>query len=157
VEKDAQLYEIAYLIGPALDENEARDFHQEIKNKIQEMGGFVDNDGFVIKRKLSYCIKKMRDAYVASVRILIQKSGVEKIKEIMRNKNILRSLILETKRAQFRAPRARKASQKMHSQHTVQPTAISAEEHSQIKKTAETNRAHLEEIDKKLEEILGTS
>ena len=47
MDKDKQLYEIAYLITPSMSEEEAQNFHQTVKNEAQGMGALIDEEGRV--------------------------------------------------------------------------------------------------------------
>lgn len=148
MDKETQLYEIAYLIKPAITEDEARDFHQSIKSRAQELGGLIDHEGEVYKRKLSYLIKKMMEAYVAHFRVILPKTKTGSLKLLFEQESILRFLIVHTERViprvmpigrTIKTPR----TETKQSQQPVMPKALPIDEGA------------IKEIDKKLEEILG--
>src|SRR3989344_7456708 len=85
MDKSQTLYEVAYLISPAYSEEEARSFHQSIKDKAEGAGGLIERDGDVTKRRLAYPIKKMTEAHLASFLMTL---GSEKLAEF---KNALNS------------------------------------------------------------------
>src|SRR3989344_8123464 len=99
MDKEPKLYELAYLISPALTEEEARDFHQTIKNKVQDLGGLIDQEGEIQKKKLMYKIEKMYEAYLAFARFMLPAEKIKDLKESIRDKKILRSLLVQTKRS----------------------------------------------------------
>ncbi|MBI2020899.1 30S ribosomal protein S6 [Candidatus Giovannonibacteria bacterium] len=151
METDRKLYELSYLISPALSEEEALNFHQKTKNSLLSYNGIIENDGNILKRKLSYPIKKMREAYFAHFRFLAPAEKITDFKNQLRNPEILRSLIVETKNVpQNFIPREPKKPPE---------TKIVEESPVAVKIPAQTTElepvSNIEEIDKKLEEILG--
>ena len=149
MDKDRKLYEITYLISPALAEEEASGFHQDMKNYVQSLGGLVDSEGEILKRRLSYPIKKMSEAYVANFRIILEPARLDELKSKMNRKEILRFLATETVRyvppkMSFK-PRVIKEA----------PQAKTVKEPQPKPAPQEIQAANIEEIDKKLEEILG--
>lgn len=146
MDKESKLYEIAYIISPALSEEEAKDFHQHIKNQAQELGGLIDHEGEVKKRHLSYPIKKMTDGYLASFRFILSRGKAETLKQFLAEKRILRFVLIETRRNPVRTmpPRITKTA------------PITTPLHTEIPVTQPITQEKIEEIDKKLEEILGT-
>lgn len=149
MDSEAKLYEIAYLISPALSENEARDFHQEIKSKIQSLGGLIDHDGEIKKRRLSYAINKMREAYLAHARLLLSSDVVNKVKALLIHTSVLRSLLVHTERPL--PPRPMRPHTIATPKDTREPVAAKPKSES-----VAASPANIEEIDKKLEEILGS-
>ncbi len=147
MDKDNKLYEIVYLITPAFTEEKALDFHQKMKNKALQLGGIIDHEGDIKKRKLSYPINKMTEAYLAYFRVILPKENAEKLKNELKLNEILRLLFVQTRRNPVRTF------------HTKSATKVITEEMApKIIETAELqhkNQTQIEEIDKKLEEILG--
>ena len=154
MDKSQTLYEVAYLISPAYSDEEAQNFQQLLKSGLQSLGGMIDNEGEVIKRRLFYPIKKMAEAYLASFRFLIAPEKISALKSKLNSKEVLRFLIVETKRQPARIYRPRIAKipgaetmivpmeRKIKQTETAAPKPIEP-------------AANIEEIDKKLEEILG--
>lgn len=148
MDKDNKLYEIAYLITPAFTEEEALDFHQKIKNEVLKLSGLMDHEGDIKRRHLSYPINKMTEAYLAYFRVILPKSNAETFKKIFTQDSILRSLFVETRRNPIRAPHIRSAIKTLTDE--TAPMAVDMTIPEQP-----TDNAKIEEIDKKLEEILG--
>lgn len=147
MDKDNKLYEIAYLISPALSEAEALDFHQKIKNEALQLGGIIDHEGDIKKRRLSYSINKMIEAHLAYFRVILPKESADKLKISLKRDEILRSLFVQTRRNPVRTfhpkPASKSTTEEIASTN-IEPILSEPE-----------NQAKMEEIDKKLEEILG--
>jgi len=140
-EGQAKLYEVAYLINSTLTLEEAQNLHQTFKNVIQDLGGLIENDGEVMRKHLSYEIKKMHEAYLAYFRFTIQPEKIGELNTKLNSPQVLRHLILQAKRVPPRPVRIRSIKTKPE----------------EIKKVPAqpAPSANIEEIDKKLEEILG--
>lgn len=147
MDKDNKLYEIVYLITPALAEEEALDFHQKIKNEALQLGGIIDHEGDVKKRRLSYSIKKMTEAHLAYFRVILPKEATNKLKDTLQREEILRSLFVHTKRNPVRTFHPKPIAK-------VTIDEVAPESKEAIQSEPE-RQAKMEEIDKKLEEILG--
>jgi ribosomal protein S6 len=148
MDKDNKLYEIAYLITPAFTEEEALDFHQKIKNEAIKLGGIIDHEGDVKKRRLSYPINKMTEANLAYFRVILPKENADKLKNDLKRDEVLRSLFVETKRNPVRTFHSKPTTK------TVSDEIVPASVETTIQSEPES-QAKMEEIDKKLEEILG--
>ena len=148
MDTETKLYEITYLIGPSITEDEARNFHQSIKNRAHELGGLIDHEGDVYKRKLSYRIKKMAEAYVAHFRVTLPKAQTDAFKTSLEQESVLRSLMVHTKRVPRRSVQVGRTiktprAEIQQPQQPITPKAPPIDENA------------IKEIDKKLEEILG--
>jgi len=158
MESEKQLYEVAYLIAPSFTEEEAQNFHQTIKNEVQGLGGLIDEEGRVEKRKLSYAINKMREAYLAFCQFQLDPQKITALEEKMKNPTVLRFLIIKTKRLPQRhiSVRQPKAGMEPATDQTWTAPSASAIYTGQAGTAdKETPAVNIEEIDKKLEEILG--
>lgn len=135
-------YEISYLITETLPEEEVATLHQTVKGMIAELEGTIDRESSPRKRRLAYDVKGQKAAYFATIYFSMPESGVKELgKKLKFEKNILRNLILVVDRRQKRE------LTKAHSggRDKFKKTA---------KKDAPEEQAKLEELDKKLEEIL---
>lgn len=143
---ELKLYEAAYLISPAKSEEEARGFQDAVKNFLLNLGGLIEENGSVLKRRLYYPIKKVREAYFAHFKFLAEPEKLSELRKKLEEKDVLRYLLVETKRIPQRIfkPHVFKAM----------PTEQVSPEAKIEPKIAEP-AANIEEIDKKLEEILG--
>lgn len=153
-DKDNKLYEVAYLISPAYSEEEAQSFQQSLKNHVQSLGGLIDpptgGEGEIIKRRLFYPIQKMTEAYLSSFRLLLAPEKTADLKAKLNSKEVLRSLLIQTKRQPPRTYRQRIT--KITTEESLTPITP---KHAVPKQADVRPAANIEEIDKKLEEILG--
>jgi ribosomal protein S6 len=147
MEKDSQLYEMTYLISPALTDEEALQFHQTIKNAVLGFGGLIETEGDVKKQRLSYPIKKMTDAYVAWCRFTLGSDKIAPLQKNMEQPSVLRSLVVHTKPIPVRQIQGRVIK--------AVPVAETPTPKATRQREVEQPAVNMEEIDKKLEEILG--
>lgn len=149
MEKDLKLYEASYLISPAKSEEEARGFHDALKNYLPDLGGLIEENGAVLKRRLYYPIKKMREAYFAHFKFMVEPEKLVELRKKLDAKDVLRYLLVETRRVPQRVFRPR----------VFKSVMIEGAPINKIDNKAETKpiepAANIEEIDKRLEEILG--
>ena len=147
-ESKKQLYEVAFLANPSFLEDEARDFHQKIKSEALGIGALVEDEGKIEKIRLGYPIKKHGEAHLGSFKFTADQSKIKELNlKIDSNEQILRFLCVKAVR-----PPQRQISTKPFRQATaeIKPPQTWSEN---IRK--EEPAASVEEIDKKLEEILG--
>jgi len=143
---EKQLYEIAFLATPSLVEGEALDFLQKIKNEAQSLGALIENEGTMEKIRLSYPIKKQLEANFGNFKFTLENEKIETLNsKIKSDSKILRLICVKT----FRASQ-RQISTKPFS---YPKTFFAPKTPKEIKK--DEPMANIEEIDKKLEEILG--
>lgn len=141
VETEPRNYEIAYLLSPNVPEEEVLTYSSKLTALIEDNKAVVKYVETPKKRKLSFPIKKERNAYFGWATF---SSSPENLKDIG-NKikvmdGLLRYLIVEKEK---REPLIRPMRQ-LRTEHTAaQPTGIPEE------------KLDLEALDKKLEEILG--
>ena len=159
MEQDRQLYEIACLISPVYSEEEAQAFQQSLKNEVQNLGGFIDpaagGDGDVIKRWLSHPVKKMTEAYLGSFRFLLSAEKISELKSELNVPQVLRFILVHTKPQPARAYRPRPAQGGAVSARKTVIAPQTNEPASPKQMPPGQTAADIEEIDKRLEEILG--
>lgn len=141
MDKDLKLYEIAYLISPAYSEEEARSFHQSIKDKVQALGGLVEHDWDVAKKRLAYPVKKMWEAHLGSMMLKLAAEKLSELKTSLGSKEVLRFMVSHGKR---QPPKS-----------TYKPRSKPLPEKISTAATDAQPASNIAEIDKKLEEILG--
>ena len=157
MEQDRQLYEIACLISPVYSEEEAQAFQQSLKNEVQNLGGFIDpaagGDGDVIKRWLSHPVKKMTEAYLGSFRFLLSAEKISELKSKLNVPQVLRFILVHTKPQPARAYRPRQGGAVSARKTVIAPQTNEPASPKQMPPGQAA--ADIEEIDKRLEEILG--
>lgn len=133
-------YELTYLITPDISEQEATSLSTEVNSLIKEKEGLLWKNLSLLKKQLSYPVKKKLIAYLASTNFQIKEEKLEEIKkELTSNSKILRYLILVTT----------KEKPKTISKAIKVPVII-----KKTKKISAPKKVDLKEIEKKLEEIL---
>jgi small subunit ribosomal protein S6 len=140
-------YELNYLISSELSDGEAKTLQNKIASFIKEQGSVLEEVGTPLQRKLAYSIRKQTQAYLA---VLIFKSTPEKLadleKALKEEKSILRHLIL------FKKPYKAVVERRRKPKPAVEDSEKSGEKMVVDEKE---KRVELEEIEKKLEEILN--
>jgi len=127
-------YELTYLVSPDILEEEAILLSTKINSFIQEKGGILRKNLPLLKKQLSYPIKKKNIAYLMSLTFQVKAESLKEIKkQIEINSNILRHLLFIKKEEE---------SQKIIKNLIKKPKKI-------IK-----TKVDLKEIEKKIEEIL---
>lgn len=144
---DPKKYELAYLISPAVAENEVLSVAGSLAQNIEEGGGLVRHQETPAKRRLAYLVKKQQNAYFGWITFSASPEKVSMVeKNIKGVANILRHMIVEEQEIppqpiRLYTPRPAPADTKSR---TAPTEAENPEE-----------KLDLEELDKKLEEILG--
>ncbi|MGB9681132.1 MAG: 30S ribosomal protein S6 [Minisyncoccia bacterium] len=154
-EENKFFYELAFFLSPQLTENEVENFLNELKEWIlKNEGEVIYNEPWRLQ-KIAYPIKKSSEGYFSFVQFQFKKEKIGDLKEkILKDKKILRSLLiklnpkedvvfgLEEKKPEFK-PKAN-YPKKVPSQ-----TADGKQS-----KEPEGKEISLEELEKKIEEIL---
>jgi ribosomal protein S6 len=143
-EKEPRLYEFAYLLNPLITEEKLADEINILRSIIEEKANsLILSEEAPKSRKLAYPIKKVDTAYFGWIRFMSRPDAVFEVKnEFDKNKNILRFLIILAK--QEAAPR-----KPMKISKPKKPAAVKAPKPEEKQPIVE------EEIDKKLEELIG--
>jgi len=138
-------YELSYLISPELSLEELKAFQEKTTAFLQEQSGVLGDFYEPKKTRLGYPIKDKKEAYLV---IFYFQMNPEKLaefeKKLKLEEQILRYIILskEIKKQKLKIPQKRKPSPR-----TIAPTL--KKEKPKIKKVK------IQELEKKLEEILG--
>lgn len=131
---ESKAYEILCLIEPGPEE-EARELLGRVRKYIEDKNGMVGDEPRLTKKHLSYPILKKSEAYVAPLTFFLRPELLTDLEEFLaQQKQILRYFLVrhEAREQRRRIPRQR------------------------ITRPPEKKAFELAEIDKKLEEILGT-
>lgn len=144
--KEPQLYEIGLLIQPELPEGEASAVLGTVRSYIEKTGGVLESTVDPKLRKLAYPVKRVNQAYFAALQFVVTPEMVTGIKkDVESNTSILRHLILTWKKEVPR-PVLRRVSDKPFTPDTSAVTQTPSQEGP---------KTDIQEIDKKLDEILG--
>ncbi len=132
------------MISPDLSEEEIREFQGKITSLIKEEGGILDESRIPVRKRLAYKIKKQDFAFLASLNFQMSPEGLVNLeKKLKAEDQILRLLIIIKKPTKFFKERVRKFR--------AQPELVPGEKRVHTEKE---KKVELEEIEKKLEEIL---
>ena len=149
-------YEITFILSPNLKEEEINSLEEEIKKAINNLNGVLKKQDRTEKKKFAYPIKKFEFGYYLSINFLL---GPEKLQDLMpifkHNESILRLMIASIEQPTVRQKEAPKKKKiKTESAKIKELTTSASAKITTDKKSAES-KPKLEDIDKKLEEILG--
>lgn len=131
-------YELTYLISPHLSEDELKNLQEKVKLLIQKEGGVLNEIKLPVEKKLSYPIKKQEKAFLGNLSFTLEENKLENLQQQLKSEEkILRFLILN-KKLELKPTKPKKKIIK------ITPKIPPKEK-----------KVELEEIDKKLEEILN--
>ncbi|MDO8590495.1 MAG: 30S ribosomal protein S6 [bacterium] len=156
MEKETQLYEIGYLLNSALKDEEVLSFSENLRNFIAGKNGLIISTGTPKRQSLSYRIKKEDAAVFNWIKFTLKPELLKDFKEYFdKLPVVLRFLIIKTKQET-----ARKTSPR------IKPVDVPKTDSTQIPETKDKstpvveskpveNTVKEEDIDKKIEELLG--
>lgn len=159
--KRENLYEIGYLLKPGLNEEAVLEFAEKLKTEIAGKNGIVITEGRAKKETLAYPVKKETLAFFGWLKFSFSNADSSPIKEIKaflnKQNDILRFLIIKTSKEE----QAKPALPRYFLSKTPKEKAALPEEKPEEKTkeksrpTPEETKIKEEEIDKKIEELLG--
>lgn len=143
MEKETKLYEIGYLINPGIAEEKVADEVNSLRNIIEKSGGVITVEEKAKLIKIAYTIKKTRvgkfdTAYFGWIKFMAEPENVIQIKnDVEKAADVIRFLITIGNEEQ---PQAK----------VVKRTYSKKDE-----KAADKPEVSTEEVDKKIEELIG--
>ncbi|MBU1178935.1 30S ribosomal protein S6 [Patescibacteria group bacterium] len=160
--KETNIYEIGYLLKATLKEEEILAFTEKLRNAVTEKHGLIISEGKTKKETLAYPIKKENNAFFSWIKFSIstETSAIKEIKKYLEKQNdVLRFLIMRaTKEKQHKSVIKRERRAKPIFVKTEMPTKEISQKPTEVpeqKETPEDIKIKEEEIDKKIEELLG--
>lgn len=132
-----KIYELICLISPNLSETELKSIEEKIIELLQKEGGILTSEmqGKTAKKRLAYPVKKANQAYMVNLSFELNPEKLESLREKLNSiGEIIRYSLMVKK-----SPKITKSSHRV----------------PKITKKASQPKVELEEIEKKLEEILG--
>ncbi|KKT26449.1 MAG: 30S ribosomal protein S6 [Parcubacteria group bacterium GW2011_GWA2_43_9b] len=137
------MYELTYIINPVSGEIDANAVAAKVRSFIMEqLIGQIKKEYIGEKKRLSYSIKKRNSGIYATVEFTAEPEKIDELTKFLElNNDVLRHLILTADE---------KAKVKRPARIKPMATGIPAEEIS----TARTEKVGIEELDRKLEELL---
>lgn len=143
METEPRLYEIGYLLRGDIEENETLEKSENLRSLIEKEGGIITDEEKPKKQNLAYPIKKQREAFFGWLKFLLPVEALPDIKKSFEKSDILRLLFAEIKREKEitkRVSKPKRIKKYIQKEEALPPAG---------------ERLQVEEIDKKLEEILG--
>ena len=132
--KEAQYYEISYLVSPLVKEEEAQSVEETMRSLVDSFGAEIDSWDSPRKRPLAYSIQDEKEAYAGAIRFILAPGRAHELGEkIKGEKHIMRTMMLQWKKPAERKPL-------MHRPPVQKEEQIPTDEIA---------------LDKRLEEILG--
>ena len=135
MEKEAKTYMIIYLLTPLIPEEKVEEEANAVRSSIEKNHGIIIYEEKPKNQKLSYNIKKFDRAYLGMIKFFSQPELIADLENFLKkNDKIIRSSIYSTKAVEKKIFRPKRIISKP--------------------KTEKTVPIQVEEIDRKLEEIL---
>jgi len=127
-------YELTYLLSPELSESKIGEIQEKIISFIEEEGGKIEKSNKPIQIKLKYSVQEKEEGFLSTLSFYCLPEKLQNLEEKLKKESlVLRYLILNKK--PLKKIKVPKIGKKI-----------------EVKKE---KKVKLEEIDKKLEEILG--
>lgn len=155
-----KLYEIAYFISPDLGDEEAVAYTATIKNAITKANGEVQKEEGLHKRRLAHPLNHKKQGYFGYMHFVMDAQKIQPMSRALSlDKTILRHMIIAVDNKQI--VQMQKPAQNIMAQEKTKKDAADKEavEKAIFKEGAvsaqEEKKVEIEELDKKLEEILN--
>lgn len=156
LEQELKKYQIILLFSPLLELEKIKEIVQKIKTWIEEKAGKIEKQGEPIKKKLAQPIQKNQEAFYLDLDFQLSGADLPYFqKELNLEKEIIRYLINIKKKEKPVVSLRQKFVSKPRREEMNNIGKISPETH-RVQTAEKTERkVKIEEIDKKLEEILN--
>lgn len=142
---ESKNYELAYLLSPSLNEEEALTSGEKLTTLIEESKGMIRHAEAPRKRQFAYPVKKQKSGYFGWATFAIAPEYLTALgKKLKNQEGLLRYLMTEEEKVEARPPILRVIPSRPAKPRPVPREAPKPEE-----------KLDLEALDKKLEEILG--
>ena len=141
-------YELTYLNTPDLSEEELKDFSKKISDFILTEGGTLDKITAPIRKKLAYPIKEKNEMFLATLSFYLNPEGLKNFEKKLKSENqILRYMLLIKKVSEKIILKRIRRKPLEISEKPFRPS-------EEIRVKPKDKKVELEEIDKKIDEIL---
>lgn len=159
-------YEIMYLFSPQISEKEAAEKITQTNNIIKELGGEIEKEEYWGLKDLAYKIEHFKQGYYHITWFKLNKNQVDSLDKKLKSVTHLLRFLITTVTEEKETVVQREEKGKIIEQ--VEPALPKAEakksvslpqeeassEKKKISKTSKEPKAEMEDLDKKLEEIL---
>jgi len=154
-----KLYELSYLIAPDLEDQGAVAHAQSVKALVTEQAGEINKEEAPHKRRLAYPIRHQEQGYFGYLHFYADSEKISAIEEKLRlDKNIMRhlvTLVVKKQISQMQKPSLSAVLQDKLKKTTMEKEKIKQTIFKEGAPQLEEKKIELEELDKKLEEILN--
>ena len=154
------LYELAYFISPQIKDEEVASYLGKLKGLIVTKNGEITKEEIPHRRRLAYPIKRHKDGFFGYFHFTSPAKSAKEINNaLILDSSILRHLIVLVDKKQTN--QMQKSTQSVSTQEKVKKMIHKAKAEESIFKKEdavshiEEHKVELEELDKKLEEILN--
>jgi len=151
-------YELLYIVSNSYTADELKPINEKISSLIKEQGGKITKEESLGKNKLAYPIKQLSHGYYQLYEFDLVKENLLNLNTALKlNKELVRFLIVKKKVKTEAALREEKALQeKLAKKKEKEIEKIKkGKEEDKEKPKKEKGKVSLEDLDKKLDEILG--
>lgn len=147
MDREQKIYELGYLLTPLIPEEKVNEEISVLRGEIEKKQGLIIGEEIAKMRKLAYTIKEPNagsfdSAYFGWIKFVIDGELLAGVKEsLKRNDKIIRFLVLDITKEE--------SVKKIPSERSMKRKKVVTKE------TKPKEEIKTEEIDKKLEELLG--
>jgi ribosomal protein S6 len=163
-----KIYELSYIISPEVTSEEAENIAKELESAIQSREGTVLKQLSPVARTLSYQIQKRASGFFGVVEFQLEEDKLIELKDvIVKNKKIVRHMLIIKEAAEFKKARRTRETAKIKVSSEEQPSLTTEpkteseventekEEEVVAQHTEPKEKVELKDIEEKLEELLG--
>lgn len=147
-------YELIYIISPEISLEEAEAFAKEVEATIQQAGAIILKSEKPSAKTLSYSIKKQSSGFFSVLEFQSDESKIKEISQKLEKDNkVLRCMV--SVKEPVKIHKERRTRKPLFTLKTEQPLEKKEESVKIEEKKPEEKKVELEDISKKLDEILG--
>lgn len=148
-----KLYEMAFILDADIKEEDVAGSAQKIKEFISELAGNITKEQTIQKKRLAYPVKKAKQGYFGFMLFELEPANLKTLdKKLKLEESLLRYMIIAVDKDYMSQMKRQEEEVKEKFRRITQPEEAGA------KKTVKMeDKSKLEEIEKKLEEILDRS
>ncbi len=156
MEKDAELYEIGYLLKSDLGDEDVLSFSEKLRNTITDKSGLITSDGKPRRQNLAYPIKGETFATFNWLNFMAKPSLISTVEKYMEDQSVvLRFLIIKTEKEKTPKPGSLKARRIRTKREEGVAPVVPGIDFPAGRPDEKKEEIKEEEIDKKIEELLG--
>lgn len=172
LEKESKIYEFGYLLKADLKEEEILDFSEKLRKKITEKKGLILTEGKTKKITLAYPISKETMAVFNWVKFTINPNSIKELEEYLKKESlVLRFLTVKSEKEEVASKPTIKKIRKIKKPEEIseitpitktpelplleKPEKSIKEPEIEPEEKPKEQKIKEEEIDKKIEELLG--